>query len=143
MHAAKQIVAEKDLTLELSAVTAFPSGLLLQFTLLVTGIRADFARHETRPLTDPSDASAQWSYLAVRIVADTLDGTADPHHPIQDLTDSEPYRTTPQYWIDSYPRTGTMTVTTSWTQIGLHPATFLLTLGPSPFPTTAGTDARR
>jgi hypothetical protein len=59
------IVAEKDLALELSAVTAFASGLLLQIAMRVTAIRADFARHETRPLTDPQDWSAQWSYLAV------------------------------------------------------------------------------
>jgi hypothetical protein len=32
------ITAEKDLTLELSAVTAFASGLLLQLAMRVTGI---------------------------------------------------------------------------------------------------------
>ena len=60
------IAAENDLTLELSAVTAFASGLLLQLAMKVTGIRAEFARYETRPLTDPHDWSARWSYLAVR-----------------------------------------------------------------------------
>ncbi|MBC2641844.1 MULTISPECIES: hypothetical protein [unclassified Rhodococcus (in: high G+C Gram-positive bacteria)] len=143
VHPAQPIVAEKDLTLELSAVTAFSSGVLLQFTLCITGVRADFARHETRPLTDPRDPSAEWSYLAVRILADNLDGTADPHHLVEDHTDSGPYRTTPQYWIDSYPRTGSLTATTSWTQVGLHPTSFILTLGPSPFPTTAESDTRR
>lgn len=48
------IAAENDLTLELSAVTAFASGLLLQLAMKVTGIRAEFARYETRPLTDPT-----------------------------------------------------------------------------------------
>lgn len=75
MHAGMPIVAEDDLTLELSAATAFASGLLLRFALCVTGVRADFVRYETRPLTDPQDWSAQWSYLAVRILADDLGGS--------------------------------------------------------------------
>lgn len=58
MHAGMPIVAEKDLTLELSAATAFASGLLLRFALWVAGARADFARYETRPLTDVHDWSA-------------------------------------------------------------------------------------
>ena len=41
MHPPTPIVAEKDLDLELSAVTAFTSGLLLQLAMRVTGIRAD------------------------------------------------------------------------------------------------------
>ena len=145
MHAGMPIAAEKDLTLELFAATAFASGLLLRFALCVTGVRADFARYETRPLTDPQDWSGQWSYLAVRILADDLGGLADPFHPVPDsgLEGSGPYRTTPQYWIGTYPTTGSLTVTTSWPQVGLHPTSVILTLGPSPFPTTFGSDARR
>lgn len=145
MHAGMPIVAENDLTLELSAATAFASGLLLRFTLSVTGVRADFARYETRPLTDPQDWSAQWSYLAVRILADDLGGLADPFHAVPDSgpEESGPYRTTPQYWIGTYPPTGSLTLTTSWPQVGLHPTSVTLTLGPSPFPTTFGSDARR
>ncbi len=145
MHAGMPIAAENDLTLELSAATAFASGLLLRFALSVTGVRADFARYETRPLTDPDDWSAQWSYLAVRIIADDLGGLADPFRPVPDtgLEGSGPYRTTPQYWIGTYPTTGSLTVTTSWPQVGLHPTSVTLTLGPSPFPTTFGSDARR
>ncbi|MFD9669503.1 hypothetical protein ACFWAY_49505 [Rhodococcus sp. NPDC059968] len=145
VHEAMPIVAEKDLTLELSAATAFVSGLLLRFTLCVTGVRADFVRYETRPLTDPHDWSAQWSYLAVRILADDLGGLADPFHPIlePDPEGSGPYRTSPQYWIGTYPTTGSLTVTTSWPQVGLHPTSVTLTLGPSPFPTTFGSDACR
>ncbi|KXF52880.1 hypothetical protein AXA44_46395 [Rhodococcus sp. SC4] len=145
VHAGMPIAAENDLTLELSAVTAFASGLLLRFTLSVTGVRADFARYETRALTDPHDWSAQWSYLAVRILVADLGGPADPFHPTPDsgLEGSGPYRTTPQYWIGTYPTTGSLTVTTSWPQVGLHPISFTLTLGPSPFPTTFGSDAHR
>ena len=99
------IVAEKDLALELSAVTAFASGLLPQLAMRVTGIRADFARFETRPLTDPQDWSAQWSYLVVRVRADDLDGPAHPLHRSEPPFDeSGPYRTTPMYWISSYTR---------------------------------------
>ena len=149
LHAGMPIAAEKDLTLKLCAVTAFASELALRFALCVTGVRADFARHETRPLTDPHDWSAQWSYLAVRIHADDLGGPADPLHPVPDSDSasgpegSGPYRTTPQYWIGTYPTTGSLTVTTSWPQVGLHPTSVTLTLGPSPFPTTFGSDARR
>lgn len=136
---------EKDLTLALSDATAFASGLLLRFTLCVTGVRADFARYETRPLTDPHDWSAQWSYLAVLILADDFGGLADPFHPVPDsgLEGSGPYRTTPQYWIGTYPTTGSLTATTSWPQVGLRPTSVTLALGPSPFPTTFGSDARR
>ncbi|PBC35043.1 hypothetical protein CJ179_50085 [Rhodococcus sp. ACS1] len=145
VHAGMPIVAEKDLVLELSAATAFMSGLLLRFALCVTGVRADFVRYETRPLTDALDWSAQWSYLAVRILVDDLGGAADPFQPTPDsgLEGSGPYRTTPQYWIGTYPTTGSLTVTASWPQVGLHPTSFTLTLGPSPFPTTFGSDAHR
>ncbi|PBC39156.1 hypothetical protein CJ179_37955 [Rhodococcus sp. ACS1] len=138
------IVAEKDLALELSAVTAFASGLLLQLAMRVTGIRADFARFETRPLTDPQDWGAQWSYLDVRVRVDDLDGPADPLHRSEPPFDeSGPYRTTPMYWISSYPRSGALVVTTSWTEIGLRPASLTLALGPSPFPTASESDAGR
>ncbi len=145
MHTAVPIVAENGLTLELSAATAFTSGLLLRFTLSVTGVRADFAHYETRALTDPHDWSAQWSYLAVRILADDLGGLADPfHHAPESVPEgSGPYRTTPQYWVSTYPTTGSLTVITSWPQIGLHPTSATLMLGPSPFPTTFGSDAHR
>ncbi len=141
------ITAEKDLTLELSAVTAFASGLLLQLAMRVNGIRADFARYETRPLTDPQDWSARWSYLSVLIGVDDRDedgGPADPLHPTEPGVDeSGPYRTTPWYWIGTYPRTGALAITTSWTEIGLHPTSIVLALGPSPFPTTSDSDVGR
>ncbi|PBC39231.1 hypothetical protein CJ179_34755 [Rhodococcus sp. ACS1] len=145
VHAAMPIVAEKDLTLELSAATAFAAGLLLRFALCVTGVRADLVRYETRPLTNALDWSAQWSYLAVCILSDDLGGPADPFHsiPEPDPEGSGPYRTTPQHWIGTYPTTGSLTVITSWPQVGLHPTSFTLTLGPSPFPTTFGSDAHR
>ncbi|MDF3312754.1 hypothetical protein P3H15_48340 [Rhodococcus sp. T2V] len=144
VHAPVPITAEKDLTLELSAVTAFASGLLLQLAMRVTGIRADFARYETRPLTDPHDWSARWSYLTVLVLVDDLGGPADPLHPTEPRFDeSGPYRTTPWYWIGTYPRTGSLIVTTSWTEIGLHPTSLTVALGPSPFPTTSESDAGR
>ena len=144
MHAGMPIAAEKDLTLELSAATAFASGLLLRFTLSVTGVRADFARHETRPLTDPHDWSARWSYLTVLVRVDDLDGPADAIHRSEPRPEeSGPYRTTPLYWIGAYPRTGSLTVTTNWSEIGLHPTSIIVALGPSPFPTASESGAGR
>ncbi|OWY81525.1 hypothetical protein [Rhodococcus sp. BUPNP1] len=138
------LATEKDLILELSSVTAFASGLLLKLALRVTGLRADFARHETRPLTDPQDWSAQWSYLSVRVRSDDLDGPADPRRPSEpDSGASRAYRTTPTYWIGGYPRSGSLTVTVGWTEIGLHPVTFTLALGPNPFPTAFGSESAR
>ncbi|ANS32182.1 MULTISPECIES: hypothetical protein [Rhodococcus] len=86
--------ADRDrerLTLKPSTATAFASGLLLRFPLYVAGLRADFARYETRPRTDALDWSTQWS----------------------------------------------------WPRGGLHPTSFTLALGPSPFPTTFKSDAQR
>src|SRR4051794_37727634 len=83
VHAPMPITAEKDLILELSSITAFASGLVLQLAMRVTGIRADFARYETRPLTDPHDWSAQWSYLTVLVLVDHLGGPADSLHPAE------------------------------------------------------------
>ncbi|MFC9357491.1 hypothetical protein ACFTZB_13080 [Rhodococcus sp. NPDC057014] len=40
------------------------------------------ARHETRPLTDPADTSARWSYLLVRVRVDDQDAVVDPFHPL-------------------------------------------------------------
>ena len=126
---------DEDLTLDLSAVTVFASGLLLHLAMCVTGIRADFARYETRPLTDPHDWSARWSYLTVLVRVDDLDGPADSLHPTEPRSDDPgPYRTTPLYWIGTYPRAGSLIVTTSWTEIGLHPTSLTLALGRSPSP---------
>lgn len=47
------------------------------------------------------------------------------------------------YWIGLCPRSGSLTVTTSWDQIGLHPTSLTLALGPSPFPTASESDAGR
>ncbi|MDT2008071.1 hypothetical protein FXW78_34520 [Rhodococcus opacus] len=144
MHAPMPIAAEEDLTLELSTVTAFASGLLLQLALRVIGIRADFARYETRSLTDPHDWSARWSYLTVLVRVDDLDGPADALHRSEPRCgDSGPYRTTPMYWIGAYPRTGSLSVTTSWSEIGLRPTSVVVALGPSPFPTTSESGAGR
>ena len=144
VHPPTPIVAEKDLDLELSAVTAFTSGLLLQLAMRVTGIRADFARYETRPLTDPNDWSARWSDLSVQVRADDLDGPADALHRSEPPTgESGPYRATPSYWIGAYPRTGKLTVTTSWTEIGLHRTSIIVALGPSPFSTASESGAGR
>ena len=135
---------DEDLTLDLSAVTVFASGLLLHLAMCVTGIRADFARYETRPLTDPNDWSARWSDLSVQVRADDLDGPADALHRSEPPTgESGPYRATPSYWIGAYPRTGKLTVTTSWTEIGLHRTSIIVALGPSPFPTASESGAGR
>ncbi|MFV9459567.1 hypothetical protein ACNJ7E_39850 [Rhodococcus sp. NM-2] len=65
----------------LTGVTAYPAGVALCLVLVATGIPAELARHETRPLTDPHDRSAHWSYLRVRVRMDDQAGDADPYEP--------------------------------------------------------------
>ncbi|MFD7012038.1 hypothetical protein [Rhodococcus jostii] len=81
VHGRRLLAADIQLTLELLRVVAYPSG-LAHLTLTATGCPAERARHETRPLTDPAEPSAHWSYLDVwagtddLAVADTRASTA-------------------------------------------------------------------
>ncbi|MER2087725.1 hypothetical protein ACH49M_32290 [Rhodococcus qingshengii] len=76
--------------------------------------------HQTRPLTDPADPSAQWSYLDVWAGTDDLT-VADPYFPRPDLhataTGICTFRSEPLYWLPAPART--VTLTAEWPQIGL------------------------
>lgn len=69
-----ELATTRDLTLRLAEVVAHPAGLELRIELTATGRTADRARHETRPLDDPDDPSARWSYLAVHVRVDDVVG---------------------------------------------------------------------
>jgi hypothetical protein len=131
VHGRRVIAAEADLTLELVRVAAFDSGLAVHLALTVTGAAADRARYETRPLTDPADRSAGWSYLDVWVGVDRF-AVADPYFPRPDVMGCAAghwmYRTTPQYWVDTAAPVRSLALTTEWAQIGLKPAVTTLTL---------------
>ncbi|MFF2115584.1 hypothetical protein ACFVWH_45805, partial [Rhodococcus koreensis] len=55
VHGRLQLSADTHLTLNLSRIIAYPSGLAVHLTLTATGHPAERAQHETRPLTDPAD----------------------------------------------------------------------------------------
>ncbi|MBC2644478.1 MULTISPECIES: hypothetical protein [unclassified Rhodococcus (in: high G+C Gram-positive bacteria)] len=141
VHGHRVLNSRPDLAVQLTGITAYPAGVSLCLVLEATGIPAARARHETRPLTDPRDESAHWSYLRVRIRMDDIAGDADPFEPLSCSPPNGPperYRTAPRYWIPGYPSTGELTLTTGWHQIGLPASVDVLDLGVSPFSTEAG-----
>ncbi|EID79546.1 MULTISPECIES: hypothetical protein [Rhodococcus] len=142
VHGRRVLIARPEVAVQLTGVTAYQAGVALSLVLVATGIRAELARHETRPLTDPHDESAHWSYLRVRVRMDDQAGDADPYEPASCAAPPGPpeqYRTAPCYWIPGYPRTGgALTLTTSWHQIRLPASVDVLDLGVSPFSTESG-----
>ena len=141
MHGRRVLAAETDLTLELVRVVAFDSGLAVYLALTVTGVPADRARHETRPLTDPADLSARWSYLEVWAGSDRI-AVADPYFPRPDVwgctAGRRLYRSTPQYWVGvaTPVRSLALALTTEWPQIGLPPTATALAMPRSVRPST-------
>ncbi|QYB00653.1 hypothetical protein I1A62_06875 (plasmid) [Rhodococcus sp. USK10] len=141
VHGRRVLIARPEVVVQLTGVTTYPAGVSLSLVLTATGIPAELARHETRPLTDPHDESAHWSYLWVRVRMDDQSGDADPYEPASCAAPTGPpeqYRTAPRYWIPGYPSTGEITLTTSWHQIGLPASIDVLDLGVSPFSTETG-----
>ena len=136
VHGPVELVTSRDLSLRLAEVVAHPTGMLLRVELTARGRSADLARHETRPLDDPDDPSARWSYLAVNVQVDDMEGVADPRHPHStsktDAAEASEYHSAPHYWISDYPESGTITLTAAWKEIGLLPRTRTITLGPNP-----------
>ena len=110
------------MTLELLRITAYPSGLAVQLALTATGRPARRAWHETRPLTDPADPSARWSYLDVWAGTDELT-VADPYLHRPDLQATEvgncSYRSEPLYWLPLAHPVPAITLTAEWPQIAL------------------------
>lgn len=150
MHGRRVLIARPEVVVQLTGVTDYPAGVSLCLVLTATGIPAELARHETRPLTDPRDESAHWSYLRVRVRMDDQSGDADSYEPASCAAPPGPpeqYRTAPRYWIPGYPSTGEITLTTSWHQIGLPVSVDVLDLGsacspPNPADHRAGAEHR-
>ncbi|MFE7423311.1 hypothetical protein [Rhodococcus sp. NPDC057529] len=140
IHGRRTLAAQENVSVELVAVFAYPGGLSLRLMVTATGAVAAAARHETRPLTDPADTSARWSYLLVRVRVDDQDAVADPFHPLTRALGTGPealYRSEPRYWIPLFPASRAIAVTTGWPEIGLDPTTTLVEVGQCPF-TEAG-----
>jgi hypothetical protein len=137
VHGCRVLIARPEVSVQLTGVTAFPDGVSLCLVLVATGVTAALAR----PLTDPHDESAHWSYLRVRMRMDDIAGDADPFEPVSCAVAPAPaqtYGTAPRYWIPGYPSTGALTLSTSWHQIGLSVSVDVLDLGVSPFSTESG-----
>ena len=125
MHDGCVLSAPPHLTLHLARVVAYECGLAVHLALTATAGPARRAHHQTRPLTDPRDTSARWSYLDVWL--GTLDHTiavADPFLPRPDLYTGTAglcsYRTEPRYWIPAHETVRSLTLTAEWRQIGLE-----------------------
>ncbi|TQC44485.1 serine/threonine protein kinase [Rhodococcus sp. WS4] len=131
MHGGLVLAVDTHLTLELVRIVAFESGLAVYLALTATGTPAERARHETRPLTDPADRSARWSYLEVWAGTDRI-AVADPYlaRPNLQACTAElcTYLTEPQYWLDTPAPVRSVTLTAEWQQIGLAPTVSTLTL---------------
>ncbi len=134
VHGRLQLSADTHLTLNLSRIIAYPSGLAVHLTLTATGHPAERAQHETRPLTDPADPSAQWSYLDVWAGTDYL-AVADPylHHPDRQESTAGTcrYRTQPMYWLPVSPPAPRVALTAEWPRIGLPASVTTVALSPA------------
>ncbi|MBC2642645.1 serine/threonine protein kinase [Rhodococcus wratislaviensis] len=138
MHDRLPLTSDTDLTLELVRITSYPSGLAVQLALTATGRPARRAWHETRPLTDPTDLSAHWSYLDVWLGTGDL-APADPYFLRPDLQAADAgicsYRSEPLYWLPASPARA-LTLATGWPQIGLPTAVTTMHLDPISQPGT-------
>ncbi|MFC9838765.1 serine/threonine protein kinase [Rhodococcus sp. NPDC127530] len=126
VHGHRLLATGHHVTLDLTRVVAYDTGLAVHLGLTATAGPARRARHQSRPLTDPRDMSARWSFLDVWLGIDHL-VVADPYRPRPDVHASAPgrctYRTEPQYWIptDSQVSVQAITLTAEWREIGLEP----------------------
>lgn len=132
------LAAETHLTLDVIRTVAFESGLAVHLALTATGAPAEMAHRQTRPLTDPDDWSAEWSYLTVWATVENTDAEADPYLPRPDVHACDAgrsvYRTEPRYWLGTPPIVRSVTLTAGWPQIGLPATTAILALEPTDQP---------
>ncbi|EID79867.1 hypothetical protein MLGJGCBP_07658 [Rhodococcus sp. T7] len=126
VHGQRLLATGNQLTLHLTRVVAYDTGLAVHLALTAAD-PARRARHQPRPLTDPQDLSARWSYLDVWLgTADHL-VVADPYRPRPDVHAAAAgrctYYTGPQYWIptDTDVSVRAITLTAEWREIGLEP----------------------
>jgi len=109
VHERTLVAAGSGVLVQLQQVRAFPAGIEIALTISATGAAAEHARHETRSLTDPRDASASWSYLVVTVTVDGVEAEADPFHvldPGAALHTGGPgvlYRSSPRYFDPRLP----------------------------------------
>ncbi|WP_368680677.1 serine/threonine protein kinase (plasmid) [Rhodococcus opacus] len=134
VHGHRLLATGEHLTLDLTRVVAYGTGLAVHLALTAAADPARRARHQTRPLTDPQDLSARWSYLDVWLgLVDHL-GVADPYRSRPDVhaaaAGMRSYRTEPQYWLrtESGVSVRALTLTAEWRAIGLAPTLATLTL---------------
>ncbi|MFC9356542.1 serine/threonine protein kinase [Rhodococcus sp. NPDC057014] len=134
VHGQRLLATGHQLTLHLTRVVAYDTGLAVHLALTAAADPARWARHQSRPLTDPQDLSARWSYLDVWLgIIDHL-AVADPYRPRPDVHASAAgictYRTEPQYWIPTDPLVAVraITVTAEWLEIGLEPTVAAIAL---------------
>lgn len=132
VHGHYLLATGRHLTFHLTRVVVYDIGLAVHLALTATAGPARRARHQTRPLTDPQDLSARWSYLDVWLgIIDPL-VVADPYRSRPDVHASAAgrctYHTEPQYWVstDSDVPVRAITLTAEWREIGLEP--FLATI---------------
>ncbi|MDF3313016.1 hypothetical protein P3H15_49775 [Rhodococcus sp. T2V] len=115
VHEGCALTAHPHLTLDLTRIVAYESGRAVHLALTATAGPARRAHHQTRPLTDPQDASAQWSYLDVWLGTIDHVAVADPFLPRPDLYTRTAglcsYRTEPRYWIPANAAVGSLTLT--------------------------------
>ena len=129
------------MSVELAAVLAYPAGLSLRMMVIATGAGAAVARYETRPLTDPADTSARWSFLVVQVRVDDQHAVADPFHPVTRSVSAGPesvYRSEPRYWIPLFPGSGALVMTVGWPEVGLDSVTTVVAIGQCPFASETG-----
>ncbi|NDV10847.1 serine/threonine protein kinase [Rhodococcus sp. IEGM 248] len=138
VHGRRLLAADAHLTLDVIRIVSFESGLAVHLALTATGAPAEGARRQTRPLTDPDDWSAEWSYLTVWAAAENTDAEADPYLPRPDVHACDAglsvYRTEPRYWLGTPPTVRSVTLTAEWPQIGLPATTAILALEPTDQP---------
>lgn len=136
VHRRAVLAAGLGITVELVDLLLYPIGMELRLALTTYGHTARQARYETRPLTDPDDPSAQWSFLRTQVRYGDLQGEADPYQaPILSFgtTRLADFRTTPRYWIGGgAPTPASLTVTVEWARIGLAPTTSTVDVGSVP-----------
>lgn len=138
-HGRLILAAAVGITVELTDVLLHPTGMDMHMQLTAFGRTAEHLRYETRPLTDPDDPSAQWSFLRTLVRADEREGEADPyrsHARSTGLNAPPDLRIELRYWIPVPPGPGKVAITVGWTRLGLPATTSTVEIGPLAHPPT-------
>jgi hypothetical protein len=138
-HGRLVLAAAVGITVELTEVLLHPTGMDLRMQLTAFGRTAERVRYETRPLTDPDDPSAQWSFLHTLVRAGDCEGEgeADPYRSLvrsTGLNAPPDLRIELRYWIPVPPGPEKVAVTVRWTRLGLPATTSTVETGPLAHP---------